>query len=126
MLQREVLKQPSYIMEISCLPYLWHMLPAQKEHIQLVEVDYKKYQGEFCGDFKVIAMFLVLQAGYTKYSCFMCERDGRARDTHYSRKNGPHKQSLTPGLKNVIYKPMIKPSKVLPPPLHGQAKRARR
>jgi len=29
----------------------------------LVEVDYKKYQWEFCGDFKVIVVLLGLQAG---------------------------------------------------------------
>jgi len=39
----------------------------------LVEVDYKKYQWEVCGDFKVITFLLGLQAGYTKYSCFLCE-----------------------------------------------------
>jgi hypothetical protein len=56
----------------------------------LVETDYKKYQWDVCGDFKVIAIFLGLQAGYTKYSCFPCEWDSRARDTHYSRKQWPH------------------------------------
>jgi len=83
----------------------------------LVEVDYKKYQWEVCGYFKVIAVLLGLQAGYTKHSCFLCEWDGRTRGTQY-RKHWPHRQSLTPGLKNVIHKPLIKPSKVLPPPLH--------
>jgi len=48
----------------------------------LVEVDYKKYQWEVCGDFKVIAVLLELQAGYTKYFCFQCEWDSRARGTH--------------------------------------------
>jgi hypothetical protein len=71
----------------------------------LVEVDYKKYQWEVCGDFKVIAFLLGLQAGYTKYSCFLCEWDSRTRGTHYSRKHWLHRQSLTPGMKNVIHKP---------------------
>jgi hypothetical protein len=35
MLQRQVPKQSSYTMEISCLPFLGHMLPAQKKCIQL-------------------------------------------------------------------------------------------
>jgi len=39
----------------------------------LVEANYKKYQWEFGGDLKVIAILLGLQAGYTKYSCFLCE-----------------------------------------------------
>jgi len=34
MLQRQVLKQSSYTMEISCLSFLWHMLPAQKKRKQ--------------------------------------------------------------------------------------------
>ena len=57
----------------------------------LVEIDYKKYQWEVCGDFKVIAVLLGLQAGYTKYSFFLCEWDSRSRGTHYSRKNWPHR-----------------------------------
>jgi len=83
----------------------------------LVEVHYK-YYWEFGGDFKVIVVLLELQAGYTKYSFFPCEWDSRARGTRYSRKHWPHRQSLTPGMKNVIYKPLIKPSKLLPSPLH--------
>jgi len=84
----------------------------------LVEVDYKKYQWEVCGDFKVIAILLRLQAGYIKYSCFLCEWDSRTRGTHYSMKHWPQRQSLTRGMKKVIHKPLIKPSEVLLPPLH--------
>jgi len=84
----------------------------------LVEADYKKHQWKVCGDFKVIAVLLEPQGDYTKYSCFLCEWDSRARGTDYARKHWPHRQSLTPGKKNVTHKPLIKPSKVLPPPLH--------
>jgi len=31
---KTILKHSSYTMEISCLPFLWHMLPAQKKRIQ--------------------------------------------------------------------------------------------
>ena len=84
----------------------------------LIEVDYKKYQWQVCGDFKIIAVLLGLQGGYTKYSCFLCEGNCCARCSHYSRKHWPHRQSLTPGMKNVLHKSSIKTSKVLPPPLH--------
>jgi len=84
----------------------------------LIEVDYKKYRWEVCGDFNIIAVLLGLHGGYTKYSCFLCEGDCRARVSHYSRKHWPHGQSSTPGMKNVLHKPSIKTSKVLPPPLH--------
>ena len=84
----------------------------------LVEVDNKKYQREVCGDFKVIAVLLRLQAGYTKYTCFLCEWDSRSRGKHCSKKCWPHRQLLTPGTKNVIHKPLIEPSKVFPLPLY--------
>ena len=64
------------------------------------------------------AILLGLQASYTKYSCFLCEWDSHARGIRCSRKHWPHRQSLTPGMRNIIHNPLIKPSKVLPPPLH--------
>ena len=60
----------------------------------LVEVDYKKYQWEVCGDFKLIAVLLGLQASYTKYSHFLCGWDSRYRGTHYSVKHWPYRQSF--------------------------------
>ena len=39
----------------------------------LVEVDCNMYQRKARGDFKVITVLLGLQAGYTKYSCFLYE-----------------------------------------------------
>ena len=56
----------------------------------LVEAHYKKYQWEVCGDLKVIAFLLGLQAGYTKYSFLLYELDSRARDNHCSRKHWSH------------------------------------
>ena len=52
----------------------------------LVQVDYKNYQWEVCGDLKVIAVLLGLQTVYIKYSCFLCVWDSIARRTNYSRK----------------------------------------
>jgi len=122
MFQRQVLKQSSYTMEISCLPFLWRMLPAQRNVYNYeqhpVRSKLQEVQGDVCGDFKVIAVLLGLQAGYIKYYCFLCEWDSHTRGTHYSRKHWPHRQSSTPGIKNVIHKPLINPSKVFPPPLH--------
>ena len=67
----------------------------------LVEVDCKNYKWEFCGDFKVIAVLLGLKAGYTKYSCFLCEWDSHARGTHCSRKHWPHRQSPAMKMLNI-------------------------
>src|SRR6476619_6162634 len=57
-------------------------------------------------------------ASITKYCCFICEWDSRARDVHYVTKNWPLRSSLVPGLKNVQHGPLVDPHKVILPPLH--------
>lgn len=83
------------------------------EHIQ-----YIKYNWNICGDLKVVALLLGLQLGYTKYCCFICEWDSRARGEHYIKKNWPLRQNLIPGQKNVAHKPLVDPTKIFLPPLH--------
>ncbi|GBM76331.1 hypothetical protein AVEN_222248-1 [Araneus ventricosus] len=48
----------------------------------LEKINYKEYRWMVCGDFKILTMLLGQQAGYTKYSCFLCLWDSRARDLH--------------------------------------------
>ncbi|CAK8697066.1 unnamed protein product [Clavelina lepadiformis] len=61
-----------------------------------------------------------LQLGYrpTKYCCFLCEWDSRAKDSHYIKKDWHFRQSLTPGEKNVLHPPLVESNKILLPPLH--------
>ena len=42
-----------------------------------------------------------------KYSCFLCSWNSRADDQHYSRKQWPLKEELTPGAHNVIRQPLV-------------------
>ena len=70
------------------------------------------------GDLKVVALLLGLQGGYTKYSCFLCEWDSRARESHYVKKVWPQRKSCEPGIRNVHYPPLVDPQKILLPPLH--------
>ena len=63
------------------------------------------YNWEQGGDLKMLAFFLGLQGGgrgYAKYSCFLCLWNSRADDQHYSRKQWPLREELTPGSHNVI------------------------
>ena len=46
-------------------------------------IKYEQHQWQLCGDLKVVALLLGLQGGYTKYCCFLCEWDSRARESHY-------------------------------------------
>jgi len=52
-------------------------------------IDYEPHQWPICGDLKVVALLLGLQGSYTKYCCFICKWDSRARAAHYVRQNWP-------------------------------------
>ena len=39
-----------------------------------------------CGDLKVISMILGQHGGYTKFPCFLCEWNSRAKANHWNQK----------------------------------------
>lgn len=84
----------------------------------LEKIEYSKHAWKICADFKVIALLLGLQLGYTKFCCFICEWDSRARESHYTKKVWPKRESLTPGHKNVKNHPLVNADDILLPPLH--------
>ena len=86
--------------------------------ILMEAIDYDKSKWQICGDLKVIALLLGLQQGFTKYCCFICEWDSRARSLHYSRKDGPARKSLKPGIMNVENQPLVERSKILLSAMH--------
>ena len=50
--------------------------------ILMEAINYDKFKWQIYGDLKVIALLLVLKRGFTKYCCFICEWDSRARTLH--------------------------------------------
>ena len=86
--------------------------------ILMEAINYGKFKRQICGDLKVIASLFGLQQGFTKYCCFICEWDSRARSLHYSRKDCPARKSLEPGIMNVENQPLVEPSKILLPSMH--------
>lgn len=90
------------------------------ENMQLVlnKIHYMTYEWNICGDLKIIAILLGLQLGYTKYSCFLCEWDSRAKSDHYVKQNWPKRDSFIPGQKNVLHPNLVDTNKVYLPPLH--------
>ena len=84
----------------------------------LVKIKYEEHQWQICGNLKVVALILGLQLRYTKFYCFLCEWDSRARADHYIKPEWPKRQSLEPGVKNVIHVALVERSKILLPPLH--------
>lgn len=77
----------------------------------LDKIRYSQYSWNICADLKVVAMLTGLQGGYTKFCCFLCEWDSRARDKHYVVKNWPRRASMTPGVKNVNHQPLVQSEK---------------
>ena len=81
-------------------------------------INYNEFKWQICGNLKVIALLLGLQHGFTKYCCFSCEWDSRARSLHYLRQYWSARKSLEPGIMNVENQPQVEPSKNLLPSTH--------
>jgi hypothetical protein len=52
----------------------------------LTKLSFKDQGWMMCGDIKVLSMLLGQQSGYTKYPCFLCEWDSRAKSQHWTPK----------------------------------------
>ena len=76
-------------------------------------IKYSEYQWSLCGDLKVIGLLMGMQAGFTKYCCFLCLWDSRAVSQHYKQKD-----TFAPGEHSLKENPLVDMNKVLLPPLH--------
>ncbi|GBL97641.1 hypothetical protein AVEN_210842-1 [Araneus ventricosus] len=84
----------------------------------LEKINYQENCWMVCGDFKMLTMLLGQQEGYTKYPCFLCLWDSRARDLHWNKSDWSLRGALTPEENNVINATLARPEKVLLPPPH--------
>lgn len=81
-------------------------------------IQYERNQFKIVADFKVIALLMGLQSGYTKYNCFLCLYDSRARNEHWSRETWPERTEYTPGAYNVKSRALVPRENIILPPLH--------
>jgi hypothetical protein len=58
------------------------------------------------------------RAGYTKFSCFLCDWDSRDKKNHYIQKEWPKHGTFTLGQKNIVHPPLVNSGMILLPPLH--------
>ena len=65
----------------------------------------------------MIEFLLGLQSGYTKFPCFLCLWNNRARKELWTRKDWPMRSELIPGSLNDLALPMVERSKIVFPPL---------
>lgn len=87
-------------------------------HFLLEKLKYDSHKWQLVGDLKITSILLGQQSGNTKYPCFICEWDSRAREQHYVKKDWPLRQELTPGSMNILQESLIPSHKVILPPLH--------
>ena len=63
-------------------------------------------------------MLTGLQQGYTKFCCFLCLWDSRARTEHYVHKHWPARDEIEQGKHNFKQKPLLQSDRIHLPPLH--------
>ena len=73
----------------------------------LEKVAYLEYQWKICVDLKMVNFLLGQQNGYTKYPCFLCMWDSRAKSEHWTRKEWPLRKKMIAGEKNIIHQPLV-------------------
>lgn len=95
-------------------------LKEKYENIKLLLdlIKYQNFKWKVCTDLKVIAILVGLQAGYTKYNCFLCMWDSRAKDQHYKKRIWPKRNTFVPGKANIDNIPLVDQKNVILPPLH--------
>ena len=71
-----------------------------------------------CVDLKMLRFLLGLQGRHTKFPCFMCMWDSRAREQHWIKKKWPVRKQMMPREKNIQAQPLVERSKIVFPPLH--------
>lgn len=95
-------------------------LKEEYENVKLVleKIKYSEHQWPICVDLKMVNFLLGQQSGYTKYPCFLCMWDSRAKQLHWEQDVWPARNSLTVGKANVIREPLVNRDKIILPPLH--------
>lgn len=84
----------------------------------LVTVKYDEHKWRISGDLKVIALLTGMQAGYTKYCCFLCLWDSRYKGNQYQRKVWPERTTHQSGRENIAHPALVPMDNILLPPLH--------
>ena len=79
----------------------------------LEKIGYYKHNWIICVDLKMVGFLLGLQRGYTKFSCFICLWDSRAREQHWRQKEWPVREQMVPGEKNMQAQSLVERSKIV-------------
>ena len=81
-------------------------------------IKYREHNRVICVDLKMVNFLLGQQKGFTKFPCYLCMWDSRARNQHWIQKERPIRKTLTVGMKNIVSEPILSRNKIVFPPLH--------
>ena len=84
----------------------------------LDKIKYAEHEWVICGDLKVLSILLGQQGGNTKYPCFLCLWDSRAKQDYWIKREWPSREVFIQGEKNIKNIPLVIREKILLPPLH--------
>ena len=109
-----------------CSPYgsvpIGHSVGIKEKYeeikVVLKLIKYHDHKWFICVDLKMVNFLLGQQSGFTRYPCFLCLWDSRARDKHWVQKDWPSGEALNVGDKNIINEPPVDREKIIFPPLH--------
>lgn len=95
-------------------------LKEEYDNISLVlnKIKYNDHKWKICVDLKMVNILLGQQSGYTKFPCFICLWDSRAKEEHWVRKNWPLREHMTPGQQNIVQNSLVARDRIILPPLH--------
>lgn len=96
--------------------YLHEEYEDIKRVIDLLQ--YHMHKWIICVDLKMVCLLLGQQRGYTKYPCFLCMWDSRAREKHWVQSKWPPRSDLKPGDPNILHQPLVDRKNIIFPPLH--------
>ena len=74
----------------------------------LTNLQHDDLNWHICADLKVVAMLNGLQLGYTKFCCFLCLWNSRAKAEHYVCKDWLIRDKIEQGKHNIMHKPLVK------------------
>ena len=88
-------------------------LKEQHQPMKVVidKLNYTSHNWPICVDLKMVNYLLGQQSGYTKYPCFICFWDSRARDQHWQRTTWPVRYTLKVGEKISLIVPSYQEKK---------------
>ena len=84
----------------------------------LDKIKYAEHEWVICGDLKVLSILLGQQGGNTKYPCFLCLWDSRAKQDHWIKREWPSREVFILGEKNIKNIPLVKRKNIIATTAH--------